>query len=437
MQAIVIVGAGASKEITNRWGSLSPLVDRSFLQHIVEHVLDQGVREIDFVLDPAFESIRDLLGDGVRWGGAFRYHSAGDGPHALSALRLSATDPGEKILLAHADLLPAAEIRQAMESPGSTLFYSMFGNQPAWTGWAVLDAADLAALPESGDEPKLYQVLRLVARGIQVGSPLTVRSYAGIIESNRRALAGDHPGLLRTGREVQPGLWLGRNVSVHPTAKLVPPAYLGENCRVGAQVQVGPSAVIGKDCVIDRSTHISESVVCQGSYVGQGLALNSVVVHHSTLVNTRLGAEIDDVDELLLGSVSGLSWKTGACAAGGRTLAAVLLLLSLPIFIVLLVGSAMHWGPRLRKKKCVRTPAVSQASCWHEFELWSFADNVPSAGAIRTLFFSLPALLQVALGRLDLAGARPLSADELRAMPASQRSRRLRVRGGILPCADA
>lgn len=433
MRAIIIAASRPAGNTTNRWGGLAPLLDRSFLQHIIEYVMDEGVKEIDFLLAKEFEGVRELLGKGTRWGGTFRYHLVGNGACLLDLLRPFRDKNFEfKILLAHADRLPSVQIHKIVQTPGSSSLCSRENGRLIWTGWAILNAADLAGIPQSIDEEHLYRFLQLVSRVVEVGPPLMAQSYADVIESNRRALAGEHPGLPRLGKEVQPNLWIERNVRIHRTAKLFPPAYLGENCRVAAMAQVGPSAVIGKDCLIDRDTLISNSVICQGTFVGEGLALNSVVVNQSTLIDTRLGVEIDDVDELLLCSVFGTSWKAKVLLACESALAALLFVLALPLLVIALLASGLGCGPRLHRRKFVRTPTVPEPSRWHTSDLWSFGNDSTLGWKRYLLYRFLPALPQVALGRLALSGPPPLCAEELMALPASSRLNRLGVRGGVL-----
>jgi mannose-1-phosphate guanylyltransferase/phosphomannomutase len=128
-------------------------------------------------------------------------------------------------------------------------------------------------------------------------------TYQDLIEAHLRVLHGQHPGLLLTGREIAPGVRVSRNATIHRTAKLVGPAFIGENCRIGEYCHLGQGASIGRDCVIENRTVVESSVLCPGSYVGEGLELRQVYVDRGWLVNTRLGAEIDNVDECLLGSV--------------------------------------------------------------------------------------------------------------------------------------
>jgi hypothetical protein len=249
-------------------------------------------------------------------------------------------------------------------------------------------------------------------------------------------LGREFPGLLMGGKEVQPGVWIARNVSVHPTAKLKSPAYLGENSRVGAMVQVGPAASIGRDCMIERETFVCDSVVFGGSYVGQQLALRGVVVDRSRLINTRWGAEIEGVDELLLGSVFGAPIRTGLQRGVARVVAALGLILALPFLSIMLLLSLLGLIPALTAAELVRTPAVSEAYRWKYFLRWSFGDHrFPEGGQgwIRNFFFCfLPALFTIAAGHMDFAGSRPRTKEEAEQATINQRSAFLRSRPGFL-----
>ena len=400
------------------WGALAPLVDRPFSHHVVESVAGQGIREIDFVVRAEDRLTRSTLGDGTRWGARFRYHSHAASSNLYDGLRQVPVERvNEFVLLVHSDRLPIIQLD--VEAPATTLF-CWRERELLWTGWGVVRAEDLVGIPHGANESELFDYFR--ENGGQVicseGSrPLTARSYLDLVEANRRALSREHPGLLFGGREVQPGVWMARNASLHPTAKVAPPAFLGENCRIGEMVQIGPAASIGKDCVIEEETRVIDSVVYRGSYVGRQLALRGVVVDHSRLISTRWGAEIEGVDELLLGSVFGLGFDRRVRRVCRRLGAAAALILCAPLLVFLFAAAAAGIVPRLRKRLIVRTPAVSDFCRWNTFTLWSFGDPVIPAGRTdwgrHFLYVFLPALLPLAVGHLSLAGPRPRTKEEV------------------------
>ena len=54
--------------------SLLPLGDRPVIQHMIEFLAHQGVRQFELILEHSPEQVEQYLGDGTRWGCRFRYH---------------------------------------------------------------------------------------------------------------------------------------------------------------------------------------------------------------------------------------------------------------------------------------------------------------------------------------------------------------------------
>src|SRR5262249_10913583 len=84
---------------------LLPLVDRPFLQHVIEFLAHNGIKQIDLVLSHLPEKIENYFGDGTRWGSTITYHLARDPTRPYRLLRALHYD-GNPILLGHADRLP-------------------------------------------------------------------------------------------------------------------------------------------------------------------------------------------------------------------------------------------------------------------------------------------------------------------------------------------
>ena len=387
-------------------GVLAPLVDRPFLQHVIESILGHGINEIDFVLTPADKAARGLLGDGTRWGARFSYHEAQG--QILDGIReVAARNPDEHFLLAQSDLLP---LIPADPKPGVPTLYCWREKKLNWSGWGVVRTADVLSLPPGIEDSQLFDAL--LANGgmpCQEGpKALSVRSYEELVDANRRVLGREFPGLLMGGREIQPGVWVARNVKIHPTAKLRSPAYVGANSTVAAMVEVGPSVSIGESCIIERDTLVADSVIFSGSYVGQHLALRGVVVDHSRLVNTRWHAEIEGVDELLMGSVTGPALASQLQQYGERFAALIALVLCFPVLLVLYLFSLLGWLPALKREDMLVTPTVADSYRWRMFSLWSFGERqtpVTTVGWWRDLLFCfLPALVPMAAGHMKFVG---------------------------------
>jgi len=102
---------------------------------------------------------------------------------------------------------------------------------------------------------------------------LDLRRFETFLDAQHRILTNSPVTAYLPAREVEPGVWIGRNVMIHPTAQLTPPLFIGEiphrqrreNC---------PNAVVGHDTIIDQHTHIVDSAVMNGSYCGEHLELD-------------------------------------------------------------------------------------------------------------------------------------------------------------------
>jgi mannose-1-phosphate guanylyltransferase/phosphomannomutase len=316
LKAILIINQiypEAARVSTNTERSLPPLVDRPFLQHAIETLVEAGAEEIDIVLPGSSKFLDGAFGSGSRWGIDIRYVATPDSANPYDALTSIEMPPGDSaVLLAHADTLPQIKEEGALQCSTPTFFCWRDGGVVRWTGWAVLRSGDVGKICIGSNSKDVFHEYCVHAnvpeRGYnsvieEVPRPLMVTSYSQLLDAHLRVLRNQHSGLHLTGREIGRGVRISRNVTIHRTAKVIGPVYIGENCRISEHCHIGPGASIGHDCLIESRTAIEDSIVCPGSYVGEGLDLRQAYVDGRRLVNSRLKTEIESVDELLLGRV--------------------------------------------------------------------------------------------------------------------------------------
>ena len=66
----------------------------------------------------------------------------------------------------------------------------------------------------------------------------------GLLQSQILLLSGETPGLMINGNQAEKGICIGHGASIHPTARLFAPLYIGPNCRIGARVVAGGGTLI-------------------------------------------------------------------------------------------------------------------------------------------------------------------------------------------------
>jgi lipopolysaccharide/colanic/teichoic acid biosynthesis glycosyltransferase len=401
--------------------ALLPVAGRPFLHYVIESLVDCGITKIDFILSDMPEKIEESLGDGTRWGCVFRYHLTRDAARPYGRLSVIGIESDEPVLLAHGDRLP---LWRAESSPRCTLVF----HDGSWTGWGIVPSSVLRAIRDDWDETALSAHLSAQPdiSSQDVALLLNMRSFAGLLEANWAVLEKRFPKVLLSGREAGEGIWISRNVSLHPTARLTAPVYIGENCRINAGVQLGPRVVISSDCLVDQSSTLADTVVFAGSYVGQALELNQSIVDRNRLVSVKAATEILVADNFILGSFVERNLLQLAKRTGSQILACLLLVLLSPLLLLAWLWCRLTGkGPAVRRKDVVRLP-VSDEADYATYRLISFCPSpevhqreVHQHGAAAHEFFLhfLPGLLNVALSHLTLVGVAPRTAQEIDALP--------------------
>jgi carbonic anhydrase/acetyltransferase-like protein (isoleucine patch superfamily) len=266
---------------------------------------------------------------------------------------------------------------------------------------------------------------------------LDFRDFETTMQAQRCVLTNSDANSHLSAREVEPGMWIARNVMIHPTAHLTTPLFIGENSRIGEGATIGPNAVIGRDSIVDKHTRIIDSAVYPGSYCGENLELDHVIVDRNRLLDGHLGAVVKVTDSFILSSLKGQrkseQWFRSVLSV---CLGALLFVLTLAIVLSTAVALAMlRQGPVLYRKRVVRIPASEEPESWQYFDLWSFR-NPEHPGTDKLwrwiLFDFLPALPQVVKGDLRLIGVQPRSKDEIQSTPTDWKALYLQANAGLI-----
>ena len=442
-RVILVAAAGPSDMplMAQRWPAARlPLVDRPFIQHLLERLVRSGFRDFEVILSQRPETVEALLADGTRWGCRIRYHLVRDPERPYGPLRFF-LPAGGGCLLAHADRLPGIDLSPADAPRGPQplcLTHDAGDGAKVWTGWAWLPPAwsfpsDLATL----DESQLGTVLLAGAETLRVAHLLAVDTVHGLLAAHKAFLDGDLGGLMVRGREVESGIWLSRNVILHPSARLVAPVYIAEDCQVGPGVTVGPHAVVGDHCVLDDGCRVTASVIAPGSYVGEGLELEDCLVDKSLMVSARLGSEMLVTDDFLLGALDASRWQQWCRARLHSLLGLVLLVLGLPLGLLAAAGCRLtRRGPLFADDEVLRLPGHPDPSAWRTVRLRRFAcrprEDHPLPGMGDLMLRVWPGLWDVVCGRVRLVGLPPRSPAAVKALPADWRALYVACRAGLI-----
>jgi hypothetical protein len=279
--------------------ALFEVAGKPLAQRVVEQAVALGVRHVDIVLGDNATAYQHLLGDGERWGCTIAYHYAPAGACLPSSLARRLARESDCLLLMADAMLPAGYCPQPGSYGGSTA-----AGELAWPGWARLPgSALLAATARSTSSRAVYLALcgnRELHCCRDAAGPHAADAAALLDAAKSLLRAPDYPiGIAR--RPVAEGLWIGNGTRIHPTARVIAPAYLGDHVLIAADAIVGPDAVIGARSVVDRGATVAASLVAPGSYVGAAVELREVILSGRCLVNVALETRLDIPDRELVG----------------------------------------------------------------------------------------------------------------------------------------
>ena len=94
------------------------LVDRPFLQHTVECLVERGIKKIDFLLHEFAEDVESHFGNGERWGVEMDYHLVRNPD--LPFARLKSLDQQDALFLIHGDRLQPEAWARALENQNAS-----------------------------------------------------------------------------------------------------------------------------------------------------------------------------------------------------------------------------------------------------------------------------------------------------------------------------
>ncbi|HIK18142.1 MAG TPA: mannose-1-phosphate guanyltransferase [Leptolyngbyaceae cyanobacterium M33_DOE_097] len=87
--------------------------------------------------------------------------------------------------------------------------------------------------------------------------------------------------------ERSPGIWIGQNTFIDPTAHIEAPSVIGSNCRIGPRVQISSGSVVGDNVTVGADAELKRPIIWNGSILGEETHLIACVVARGARVDRR------------------------------------------------------------------------------------------------------------------------------------------------------
>jgi NDP-sugar pyrophosphorylase family protein len=225
-----------------------PLFGESVLDLWLAHLSATGVKQVKILAADRFDIIKRLVGSGEKWGIEATVFSEAIEPTKGEARKKH--KPAEAT-----DYLAEPEDVQVVDHLPWDDTYPMFADYASW-----------------------FQCCRTLLQRIQ-------------------------PGFRVGMRQLKPGVWVGRETQIAPSAKLHGPCWIGRGVHIGPNADVGPNVIIEDETFIDETAELVEAWVGPQTFVGALTRVTESLAWGHTLINHKTASHIVVPDPFLLSSV--------------------------------------------------------------------------------------------------------------------------------------
>ncbi len=318
VQTAVVLAAGEGTRLRpltrNRPKPMLPAANRPILEHVLDALVDAGLRHVVLVVGYRRERVQEYFGPTYR-GVTLQYvHQAkqlGSG-HALLQARSAVDGP---VLVVNGDRVIEAgsvsDVADTFEDGEAAAAMAVLERRNTSQYGAVTlhdrDVAQLVEKPDTDDyrlinggvyafDPSIFgaiddtpreagelaltdTITRLTetdrVRGVRVGGLWVDATYPwDLLEVADEVLA--------RGRVAEPeqtaGVWIDDDATVHGDATLRQPVVVGSDCEIGPGAVIGPSVALGPNVTVGPNTTVERSVIDTDGRVDAGSTLRDAVL---------------------------------------------------------------------------------------------------------------------------------------------------------------
>jgi len=327
LKAVILVGGPGTRLQPLTYDlpkPMMPVLNRPFMEHTIAYLKRADVRDIILTLNYLPEVIQSHFGDGQGFGVHLAYCVEKDPLGTAGAVKNAEKYLDSTFLVLNGDVFTDLDIKDMLashrgEKARVTISLQWVDNPSAFgvvetddsgrvrrfvekpppgqatTNWInagtyILEPEVLKYIPVNSHymfERGLFPLL--LGRGEKVfGYPfsgywLDMGTPAKYLSLNRDLL------LARTkspiiGHPNKNGIYLGQDVTIHPTAEVVAPVMIGPGGQIGRGVHIKGPVVIGPGSCIEDSATIEDAVLWDHVHVGTNTIIRQCIIGGNTII---------------------------------------------------------------------------------------------------------------------------------------------------------
>jgi len=346
VKAIILVGGEGLRlrPLTcNLPKPMVPIVNRPFLEHMVEHLKRHHIDQIILAICYLPDRIQSHFGDGSSFGVKLSYAVEQTPLGTGGAVKNSERFLNDTFLVFNGDIFSDLDLTEmikfhrahkakatiALTPVDDPTAYGVveldsqnrvkgFIEKPSWdkvtsnlinAGIYVMEPEILELIP-AGVHSMLERGLfpDLVKRGIPFYG---YRSHAYWLDTgkpddylklNHDLLMGKAVSRL-PGKAIADGVWLEEGCEIHTSVKLVGPIVMGRGCIIKQYAEISGPTVLGSGCIAGQGCILGEAILWQNVKLGKNVIVRNSVVGNNSAIgdNTQVADGSIISDDVIIG----------------------------------------------------------------------------------------------------------------------------------------
>ena len=418
---------------------LLSLAGKPMLDRMLGRLADLEIDRVYLYVARHADAIDRYVAEGRRWG--MHVTTVDLSSHVDAFRRILTPQRRYPILVADATVFPTIHSEHITDN--GMFGHLVFRGHGGFLPWVVLRAP--VSSPEDhpiGSAQELAEAVEKIEEVEEASSDpvLSIAHPADFLRAQEFLLKGQVVGQPIPGNQCDPGIWIGGNVSLHPTATLIPPVFIAPDCRIGRGVRLGPNTVVGNHSIVSEKTKIENACILPETYLGRDLDVEWAMVDRNCLLSGATGVSTAVPDSFLIGPANAWSAAKFFRKLPG-VVAGWIALLPASILVGLLYLMAKMMGVRrpIKRYRAVRLPAAESPPMWRTFDYLEFArgrNRFWNGLLDRLRLRRLPTVWNLVRGQVAWVGLRPRRPEQILALSEDWRELYLASKIGIIRLAE-
>ena len=311
-----------------------PVANKPVIEHIINAVAENGVKDIILVVGYKKERIMDHFGDGFELGVKISYvfqdvqlgtahavnqvkeHIDGDfivlnGDNLIDAGTISdllAGKDGEATLLAiereetsgYGIVIPEnRKVKKILEKPKEVISHLINAGIYVFSP-EIFDEIDQTSLSETGEYAITDTIQQMIEKGKNVSFVESRSMWLDSIHSwnfltaNSILLeksAQDIKGTIEKGASIKGKVMVGEGSIIRAGCYILGPVIIGKNCDIGPNTVILPSTSIGDNITITSSVEIHNSIIMNDVQVGCNSYISNSIIGANNNIGPQFSTE--------------------------------------------------------------------------------------------------------------------------------------------------